>query len=290
MQRKHLIVAIAAGLGLAGAIAFAANRGAIAPIFATAGTTASQASPAATGSFAAPRDSFVRMAKPAPPPAPPTVTDVGDVDSFGRNVRWLGGAVGEADVASPAQCSEWATNFPEIRCSPVILDSQASTSFLIEDFARISLPAGASNSTFCHWLNPMVSADFSNTSSEIQVSTLRYSIGAYVENPVLASPGLTNPGTGTPMNGRLWIGFGREEFNQVVPANTTRLRQTWHSSKICGIDNQINKRMLIQDYGLSQTQADEFFTKPTTMRLAVSGRIQRVDLAGFYVNLRIVGD
>ena len=31
MQRKHLIVAIAAGLGLAGAIAFAANRGAIAP-------------------------------------------------------------------------------------------------------------------------------------------------------------------------------------------------------------------------------------------------------------------
>ena len=287
MQRKHLTTAVVAGLGLAGAIAYAANRGPVVSIVpvATHEAPASPRNPGMSGP-AAVSDNFARIAaKPAPPP---TDAEVGDAASYARNVRWLGAASGFVAVASTAQCAAWAATDPGISCRP-IADAEAVTPFADRDIARIALPAGASNSMLCHMADPQVEVVFRNSNSDLRISKLRYNIVLKMENPVLADPSLIDPGTGAPMNGALQISLGMDSANQAMPANTVLLEHE-QSAKVCGLDNLISKRTLVEVYGLSQAQANRFFTSPTTIRLGVSGSVQRVDYAKLWVNLRLTGD
>jgi hypothetical protein len=52
----------------------------------------------------------------------------------------------------------------------------------------------------------------------------------------------------------------------------------------------ISKRALIDNYGLTEAQATEFFKKPTTVSLNVTGSARYVAFAGLTMGLRIVGD
>lgn len=286
MQRKHLIITIAAGLGLAGAIAFAANRGAIAPIFAAAGTTASQAGSVAAGSFAVPQGSFVRMAKPVPPPAPPTVDDVGDLDSFGRNVRWLGQKSGVYGV--DIDCAAWTAEDPAAHCQQVA-NPATTTSYHFDDILRFKLPANASNSMFCYLLTPMFQAYFTdNTGTNAVVGSLTYSVTATVENPVLNTAGLVNPVTGAPFNGTFTTGSLAFEVFQTALVPQFPLTTTQRKSVACNAG--ISKRLLMETYGLTQAQANSFFANPTTLRLNVGGSARFVDRAVFSVGIRLLGD
>lgn len=286
MQRKHLIIAITAGLGLAGAIAYAANRGAIAPIFATAGTTASHASPAVAGSFAASSDSAVRTAKPAPPPAPPTVDDVGDVDSFGRNVRWLG-VVSTARVYASTNCVSILASIPDADCRQVA--SPAGHSYF--DFERIDsikLPARASNSLLCHWLSRTVNVRFNNPTASPVRGRVTYTPYFTVENPVLNDPALIDPRTGVPFGGKLLVSAGTvDEAVAVLPNIST----SWvHRDAMVCQSGLVSKRALIETYGLTQAQADSFFAGQTTVWLNVEVNMEYADTFSFNGGLRIVGD
>ena len=152
MQRTPLIVAIVASLGLAGALAYAANSGAITRVSAPSARASLQTLQSAPAGRAFAAAQSTRSAKPAPPPPPPpTVEDVGDVDSFGRNLRWLGVASGFAVVST--DCASILAQDPDATCQQV--SSQPGvTSFTFNDVARIRLPAGASHSLLCHWFSP----------------------------------------------------------------------------------------------------------------------------------------
>ena len=52
----------------------------------------------------------------------------------------------------------------------------------------------------------------------------------------------------------------------------------------------VSKQSLMQNYGLSEAQARQFFKKPTTLRLNVEGSAQFVGDASLYFGLRVVGD
>ena len=52
----------------------------------------------------------------------------------------------------------------------------------------------------------------------------------------------------------------------------------------------LSKRALVENYGLTEAQAREFFRKPTTIRLNVSGSAQHVGFASLTFGLRVVGD
>ena len=47
---------------------------------------------------------------------------------------------------------------------------------------------------------------------------------------------------------------------------------------------------LIETYGLTPAQADDFFASPTTIRLNVAGNVQYVSTASLVFGLRVVGD
>ena len=157
MQRKHLFVALTASLGLAGAIAFAANRGVLRmpspPIEALAGATSAHAiaPDGVSANFAA---TNARMAR-KPSPAGPTVDDVGDLDSFGRNVRWLGQRNEVFGVGT--DCAAWIAEDPAARCQQVA-NPGAPTPYQFADLLHFNLPANASNSMFCYLLTPIVAA------------------------------------------------------------------------------------------------------------------------------------
>lgn len=286
MQRKSLLIAIVAGLGLAGAIAYAANRGAIAPLYPTAAAAASPASPGVARDFATPRHAMVRMAKPTPAPPPPTADDVGDLDSFGRNMRWLGQKNEVFGVDT--DCAAWTAEDPAARCQQVA-NPGAATPYQFADILRFNLPANASNSMFCYLLTPMFQAYFTgNTGTNAVVGSLSYSVTATVENPVLNTAGLVNPVTGAPFNGAFTTGSLAFEVFQTALVPQFPLTTTQRKTVACNAG--ISKSLLMQTYGLTQAQANSFFANPTTLRLNVGGSARFVDRAVFTVGIRIIGD
>ena len=288
MQRKHLFVALTASLGLAGAIAFAANRGVLRmpspPIEALAGATSAHAiaPDGVSANFAATNAKMARK----PSPAGPTVDDVGDLDSFGRNVRWLGQRNEVFGVGT--DCAAWIAEDPAARCQQVA-NPGAPTPYQFADLLHFNLPANASNSMFCYLLTPMFQAYFTaNTGTNAVVGSLSYSVSATVENPVLDTPGLVNPVTGAPFNGSFTTGSLAFEVFQTALVPQFPLTTTQRKSVVC--NSGISKRLLMETYGLTQTQANSFFANPTTLRLNVSGSARFVDSATFTLGIRLLGD
>jgi hypothetical protein len=288
MQRKHLFAAVALGLGLAGAIAYAANRGAITPIFGatTSRTTVSQPNFAPADGFTASQVDYARIAaKPLPPPAPPTDADVGDAASFGRNVRWLG-VVSNERVYASTNCASILAQVPGADCRQ-IADATYSTSDF-ERIASIRLPARASNSLLCHWLSRAVSVRFNNPTATPVQGRMTFTPYFTVENPVLNDPALINPTTGAPFGGELTVSAGTEDEIVALLPNLP-IQRTRRDAMVCQ-SGMVSKRALVETYGLTPTLADSFFANQTTVWLNAEVTTQYAEAFSFIGGLRIVGD
>ncbi len=287
MQRKSLMIALATSLGLAGAIAYAANSGAIAPLFATAASHAAAPAPApvAADAFTATRVEPVRIA--VKPAAPPTAVQVGDAASFGRNVRWLGKATGAAMVST--DCGAVHAEDPTLQCQQVD-DYAVDTRFAFNDLGRIELPAGASNSMLCHWLTPLLQGYFYTPSTSLTVGRIVYSLTISIENPVLDDPAMINPVTRRPFNGRLGRSLGYE-FEQALLQQGLPLTQVAFRQRTLTCDDAtISKQQLVDIFGLTRMQADQFFANPMTVRFGVTGSVRYVSQATIWAGGRLVGD
>lgn len=223
------------------------------------------------------------MAKRTPVSTADTVTveEVGDVDSFGRNLRWLG--VAQLNARLSADCSAW----PGAGCQ--VITPGAFTSFSFTDLARIRLPPKATKSLLCHWLSPLVTVRYENPTASPVNALLRYSPTLTIENEVLNDPGLINPMTGLPFGGRLETGMTASEFYEVPLAPGSDFTERSRDSAVC-IAGFISKRALVDSYGLTDAQATAFFQKETMVRMNLSGSVNHVTHADFIFGLRIIGD
>lgn len=214
-----------------------------------------------------------------------TVEEVGDVDSFGRNLRWLGVAQGDVDLVEACPVPGGA---PDARCV-VLSPAPALTDFDLTDLASITLPARAANSLLCHWFSPVLSLQYANPGAAAAVAQFSYFPTLTLENAVLLDPALIDPTTGAPFAGRLTTGMTASERFEVplAPGMTLDARQRDTATCIAGF---ISKRALIQNYGLTESQASEFFRRDTVVRLNVRGSARYVQAASLNFGLRIVGD
>ncbi|HYM85430.1 MAG TPA: hypothetical protein VET30_01710, partial [Pseudoxanthomonas sp.] len=217
--------------------------------------------------------------------AAPTLEEVGDVDSFGRNVTWLGLTQGNvtlthAGCATPAE--------PDLPCVELNA-APAFTSFALEDVARVVLPAKASNSLLCHWLSPVLTIAYQNPTAAPAVGKLFYTPTLTIENEVLNDPSLIDPTTGLPFGGSLRTSMTASERFEVPLAAGMALNSRERDSAVC-IAGFITKRGLTDNFGLTEAQAKQFFKKKTTVRMNISGQAQYVDEASLILGLRIVGD
>jgi hypothetical protein len=214
-----------------------------------------------------------------------TVEAVGDVDSFGRSLRWLGVAQGDVDLAEACPVPGSA---PDARCV-VVSPTPALTDFDLADLASITLPARSANSLLCHWFSPVLTLQYANPGADAAVAQFSYFPTLTLENAVLLDPGLIDPTTGAPFAGRLTTGMTASERFEVplAPGMTLNERQRDTATCIAGF---ISKRALIQNYGLSESQANEFFRRDTVVRLNVRGSARYVQAASLNFGLRIIGD
>jgi hypothetical protein len=225
-----------------------------------------------------------RAHKAAPAPgttsAAVTVDDVGDVDSFGRNLKWLG--MTSAFITLDSACDPASTD-------PCQVIGPGQTNFNFPDAARITLPGKSAKSLMCYWFSPVINVTYSNPGSTPAVSLLRYSPTLTVDNPMLADPALIDPTTGAPFGGHLSTSMTSSEIFQVpLPPGTTITERT-RDSAVC-MAGFLNRRMMIDTYGFTEAQADEFFKKPMTIHLNVAGAVRGVAFANLTMGLRVIGD
>lgn len=288
MQRQSLILAIAAGLGLAGAIAYAANRGATTPL----PSTQSPAAVALPFEPATAVGSSARASEPARtatrPAAPPTNAQVGDAASFGRNVRWLGMSPGSGAVITN-DCAAVHREDPAIQCQQVT-DYAVDTAFAFTDLGRIELPAAAANSMLCHWLTPLMQGNYYTTSTTPTVGRIAYAPNITIESPVLADPAMIDLQTGAPFNGRIVRGASYEIENAVLQQGLPLQLAAFRQRTVTCADALVSKQQLIDLHGLTRAQADRFFASPITLRFGVRGSVRNVGRVVIALGARVVGD
>lgn len=229
------------------------------------------------------------VARPAPAPKPaagatiaaPAPGDVGDADSFGRNMRWLGLMDGEVDLLDDCTGNPFACQ--------TLAPAPGVTSFDFSDLGHITLPARSAHSLLCYWFSPFLTIGYGNDSASPVVAWLNYAPSVTIENPVLDDPSLIDPNTGLPFDGKLLTAMTSSEVLEVPLPPATHITERTRDSAVC-VAGLISKDTLVRLYGLSEAQARDFFRRPMTLRLNVAGSAQYVDTASLYFGLRIVGD
>lgn len=214
-------------------------------------------------------------------PASPSAGDVGDADSFGRSLQWLGLADGEVDLFD--DCT--GDTFP---CQ-VLAPPPGVTNFSYSDLGHITLPARAAHSLLCYWFSPFLTIGYGNDSASAVVAHLSYTPTVTIENPVLDDPSLIDPTTGLPFGGQLLTGMtSSQHFDVPLPA-ATHITERTRDSAVC-IAGLISRQTLVDLFGLTDAQARDFFRHEMTLRLNVNGSAQYVDSATLYFGWRLVGD
>lgn len=212
-----------------------------------------------------------------------SAADVGDADSFGRNLQWLGSS--DMDVELASDCSVFD---PSVACQ-TLAPAPGPTNFSFMDLGHISLPAKATNSLLCYWLSPSLSVSYTNPTVNTVVANLHVSPTLTVENPLLSTPGLIDATTGLPFGGSLLAGMTSSQTFQVPLPPGIHISERKRDSAVC-IAGFLSRETLVDTYGLTESQAKDFFKKPTTVRLNLSGNAQYVDSASLYFGFRIIGD
>lgn len=223
-----------------------------------------------------------RLADPAAAKAAPTAAEVGDADSFGRNVHWMGLLSAyiylQPDCVVPGEPAD-------PRC--IQLNPEPGfTSFDAPDLAAITLPGKSTHSLICHWQTPIVSVGFANFTA----ATEQYRFQAYpvyrIESEVL--DGLSDPNTGTPYNGAIELPLGAINVSGSIDPGEYNVEQfTFTRSCIGGL---VSKRSLVNGYGLTEQQAKQFFKKPITITMSIRGSARMVDAANINFGTRFTGD
>ena len=135
-------------------------------------------------------------------------TEVGDADSFGRNVRFIGTMQsGVVTLASDCTPDPSSPPGPDDHCI-VTNAAPASTAFSLPDVGRVVIPGKSAHSVFCHWQTPFVVYQFSNFTGAYQPNARFIVTPSYtIQNPVLNDPALIDPNTGLPFGGQFEIGL-----------------------------------------------------------------------------------
>jgi hypothetical protein len=216
--------------------------------------------------------------------AGPSVEDVGDPESFGRNVTYLGLTQTDTVILQP-DCS---LSDPEFERCIVSNPAPSPTSFNEADLAVINLPARATKSLICFAITPFLSVAWANNTPLTQFALFTASAPIIIENEVLDDPALIDPITGLPFGGAIQLSLSTwHNQHSMSPGEFESESSSQSRSCIAGL---VSKRVLIEAYGLSEAQANQFFRKPMTLRFGARGTVQMSDFTVYFYGIRLYGD
>ncbi|MEO8161269.1 MAG: hypothetical protein ABI588_07600 [Arenimonas sp.] len=221
--------------------------------------------------------------------APAATNDVGDADSFGKNVKYMGlmstGVINLADDCTPDPSFPPG---PEDHCF-VVNAQPALTTFTVPDAARMVIPGKSSEDIFCHAQTPVAITQLRNNSGVVMPSARIIVTPSYTfQNKVLNDPALIDPNTGLPFNGQFTVSLAGIRHQQTLqPTESLVARDS--NTRAC-IGGLVSKRALIESYGLSADLAEKFFKKDTLVTMSLNGTAQGVEFSSIIYGLRWYGD
>lgn len=216
--------------------------------------------------------------------AAPTVEDVGDADSFGRNVTYLG----LAQTLAVTVLDDCSASDPTVERCIVANPPPAPTSFNEDGLATINLPAKATKSLICFALTPLLQVQWENNLATPAQARFSGTALISIDNEVLDDPALIDPGTGLPFGGVLALGLSTfTDIHTLQPGETDFKSMQMSRSCIAGI---VSKRVLVDGYGLTETQATQFFKKPMTITFGARGTFALSSFASYFYGMRLYGD
>lgn len=217
--------------------------------------------------------------------AAPTIEEVGDAGSFGKNVKWLG--LVSINMTLTDDCSPVAGE-PALANCIELAPAPAATPINAPDLASITLPGRSTETLLCHWQTPIVSYSLANYTGAPAQYQFRLSPTYRFESDVLDDPGLINPQTGLPFGGSLSLSLtSLNRFGTLAPDAYEVQYESGTRMCIAGV---LSQRSLVEQWGLTPAQARRFFRRPITIVMGLSGTSRLVDGANINFGTRFVGD
>jgi hypothetical protein len=215
-------------------------------------------------------------------------TEVGDFDSFGRNVRFIG-TMQSGTVSVQGDCTPDPTFplGPDDRCVTAA-PAPGLTTINVTDVGRVLIPGRATHSIICHWQTPIVVYGFQNPTGVFQEGG-RFIVTPWytIENEVLDDPSLIDPNTGLPFGGRFEVGLsGIRRERSLQPGENQLEREA--GTRVC-IGGILSRQLLI-GMGLSEAQATQFFRNDTVITMNLLGQAKLVEFGTILYGVRFVGD
>lgn len=218
--------------------------------------------------------------------APPTAAEVGDANSFGKKVEWIGVLqTGNVFITGLGGCAG-ITLGPDDRCVEHTPGTATEVDYV--DLGRITLPKKSAQSLICHWTTPVATFRLHNGTGGPVSGEFSTFANYRFESTVLQDPNLINQAINAPFNGYIDV---------QIPVHTESLtladgafkQQSPRGTRTC-IGGVINLANLIDYYGLSEKQAKKFFDEPITIRGGVWIRANYVSNARVSFGTRFTGD
>jgi hypothetical protein len=216
--------------------------------------------------------------------AAPTPEEVGDADSFGKNVIYLG----LAQTIGVTLVDDCTGSDPTLERCIVQNPAPAPTTFDEAGLATMNLPPKATKTLMCFALTPFINVSWNNGTGVPQLARFNAQALITIDNEVLDDPALIDPGTGLPFGGVLELALSTwRDFHTIQPGEIDQHGSTQSRNCIAGI---ISKRSLIENYGLTENQAKEFFKKPMTLTFGARGNVSMSDFTSYFYGIRLYGD
>jgi hypothetical protein len=215
------------------------------------------------------------------------VTDatVGDADSFGRAVKYLGNGQ-TTDFQLQTSCE----GVDPTQSTCVTLPPQPlETDFDAGNLAFVDLPARSAHSLLCFTLTPFLFFEFSNLTGLPQSGALMQVVAVIaIHDAVLDNPALINPDTGIPFYGQIEVSLPTYNESRTLAVGEVSDKDMSLSRSCVG--GLISRDALMSTYGLTAAQAKEFFEKPISLNFGVRGSVAVVDSLDISYGFRVYGD
>jgi hypothetical protein len=217
-----------------------------------------------------------------------TDDEVGDANSFGRNVKFVGTVqTGVLSIAADCTPDPMFPPGPKDQC--VVPDASGFATANFPDMGKVLIPGKSVKTLLCHWQTPFASLLYRNNTAVYQGGARASFSATYkFENEVLADPALLDPNTGLPYGGMIEVGLSSiSDTRGLQPGDFQNYSD--NDTRVCN-GGILTKRALIESYGLSEAQATQFFKKDTVITMGIRGNTRYVSDASVIIGTRFVGD
>lgn len=207
-----------------------------------------------------------------------------DPDSFGRQVKYLG--LTSARVTLDETCTPDPALPPDKFPCRVVLPQPQTTEIQETGLATMRVPAYSTRSLLCYTIQPFGNVVFSNNTATTTNGRLAFRVTVNILNDVLK--GLIDPNTGMPFNGKISTQLVLYSKSMTFDPGMV-LTETLSGSRAC-MGGLMSRSALIEGYGLTSTQASQFFARTTTIELGLSASAKLVQSASLQYGIRLYGD